>query len=119
MQALEVLAAKNSRISLVKGGMEAALQSCDYVVSQNSGVALSGFFYQKPAILFSKIDFHHIAINVSNIGQKAAFEQVLTHNPAYDEFLYWFIKMNAFKADEEDVGDEIIQNVRELGWEVD
>lgn len=118
MNALNVLAADNPRISLVKGGMEHALKLCDYVVTENSSAALSGFFFHKPAILFSKIDFHHIGLSVFDLGVQSAFEQVMNYCPAYDQYLYWFIQMNALKADTENVEQEIIQNVQELGWDV-
>ncbi len=118
MNAVNALIADNPRISLIKGGADDALRCCDYVVTENSSAALSGFFFHKPAILFAKIDFHHIGLNVSDLGVQSAFEQVTNHYPAYDEYLYWFIQMNALKADTDTVEEEIIRNVRELGWDV-
>lgn len=112
------IAAANPRISLQTGGMEEALRVCDYVITQNSAAALSGFFFRKPAVLFARIDFHHIGANVAELGVEGAFEAARTAAPAFDSYLYWFIQMNAIKADDEDAGDRILAAVRSFGWDV-
>lgn len=118
MKALEAKVDQNPRLSLQKGGMEEALRVCDYVVTQNSSAALSGFFFGKPAILFAKIDFHHIGLNVADLGVNEAFLRAPQHHPDYEKYLYWFIQQNAIKADEDDVEARIIDAVKELGWNV-
>jgi len=116
--ALDEVVKDNARLTLQSGGMEAALRGCDYVVTQNSTAALSGFFFQKPAVLFAKADFHHIAANVADLGEKAAFETVHTMGPAYDQYLYWFIQKMAIKADEPGAQQAILDTVRARGWVV-
>ncbi len=118
MSAIERIDDANPRIRVQMGGMEAALQVCDYVVTENSSVALSGFFFHKPAILFAQIDFHHIGLNVADIGVAQAFERITTHHPDFDAYLYWFIQLNAIKADEEDAEAEIIKAAQRCGWPV-
>lgn len=118
LSALETLSQENSRLSVQTGGMEQALRLCDYVVTQNSSAALSGFFFGKPAILFAKVDFHHICLNVLDIGAGEAFGRITAHQPSYDEYLYWFIQLNAMKADSDNIEAEIIERVNALGWDV-
>lgn len=118
MRLLQGLEAGSSRISLCKGGAEELLRICDYVVTQNSSVALSGFFFHKPAILFGKIDFHHIALNVAGLGVDEAFARVPEHRPEYDRYLHWFIQLNAIKADEHDAHTRFVDRCRALGWDI-
>ncbi|MEO5613818.1 MAG: hypothetical protein ABIR04_02680, partial [Cypionkella sp.] len=51
------------RFELVQGSLP-VLAGCEYVVTENSSMALTGFFANKPAVLFAQIDFHHIAASV-------------------------------------------------------
>lgn len=118
MAALETLGRKNSRVSIMQGNMEEALRVCDYVVTENSSAALSGMFFQKPAILFAKIDFHHIALNVEQIGVEEAFARVSSHRPDFDKYLHWFIALNSIKADADDAEARILEAVRRHGWRV-
>lgn len=118
MAALESIDDANPRVSVQLGGMERVLGVCDYVVTENSSAALSGFFFHKPAILFAKIDFHHIGLNVADIGVAQAFERVAGHRPGYDAYLYWFIQLNAIKADDEKAEADIIKAARRCGWQV-
>ena len=115
---LHEIAAENPRVSLQTGGMEEALRVCDYVITQNSAAALFGFFFQKPAVLFARIDFHHIAANVAELGVGKAFETVRAAVPNFDAYLYWFIQLNSIKADEENAGDRILETVRGFGWTI-
>ena len=116
--ALETILAKNSRVSKQIGGMEEALRVCDYVVTENSSAALSGFFFHKPAILFARIDFHHLGLNVADLGAAEAFRRVAGHRPEFDRYLHWFIAQNAIKADAEDADAQILAAVRRHGWQV-
>ncbi len=115
---LRDLVTADPRISLQTGGMEDALALCDFVVTQNSAAAFSGFFYHKPAVLFAQIDFHHIAANVSQLGVDGAFQAVRSADPEFDSYLYWFLQLNAIKADEKDAETRILETVRSFGWKV-
>lgn len=117
-QALDVLATENDRLFIRKGEPARCLQTCDYVVTQNSGTAFQGYFFGKPAILFGKSDFHHIALNVADIGEQAAFDAVLAHKPDYAAYLYWFLQMNAINAGRPEAQDQIATVLRGHGWPV-
>lgn len=116
--ALEALTQADSRMILQTGGMQAALRRCDLVVTQNSTAALSGFFFQKPAILFAKSDFHHQMPGAGALGIDEAFREARDSTPDFARYLYWFIHLNAIKADEADAPDRIIARCREHGWDV-
>lgn len=74
LAAVDRLVRMNKRVSQFTGRMSELLPHCSYVVTQNSSAGLLGYFLHKPLILFGKIDFHHIAANVSQIGEIAAFK---------------------------------------------
>ncbi len=116
MAALLSLIESERRLKLVSTIPSLLLQRCAYVVTQNSSLALNGFFFQKPAILFSKIDFHHIAQNVCDIGVKTAFENVRENNPAFNAFIYWFFQKQSINAGRENAGNKILKTVRQHGW---
>jgi len=118
MRALDRIAAQDPRITVQTGGMEEALRRCDSVVTQNSAAALSGFFFNKPAILFGESDFHHQMPRVSELGVGGAWEALTRKQPDYAAYLYWFIQKNAIKADSDEAGAEIIARCRALGWEI-
>lgn len=117
-RALEQLLAENDRLYIRKGDPDRYLRTYDYIVSQNSGVALQGFFFNKPAILFGRSDFHHIALNVADIGAEAAFGMVARHAPDFAAYLYWFLQMQAINAGRPEAQDRIAQALRGHGWPV-
>lgn len=113
---LATLALKHERVLLGHGRMSPLLIGCDYIVAQNSSVAFAGFFHHKPALLFAKIDFHHIAVNVDEVGTKAGFEAVRAAAPAYDQYLHWFLKDTAINAGNDEAGDRIVAMLHAEGW---
>ncbi len=117
--ALETISAHDPRVTIQKGGMEGALKTCELVVAQNSTAALSGYFFRKPAILFAKSDFHHQMPSVLKLGVDDAWRAAVENRPAYAQYLYWFIQLNAIKADEPDADTRIIETCRRRGWNID
>lgn len=118
LKAVEKIAEGDTRATVQTGGMEDALRLCDCVVTQNSTAALSGFFYEKPAVLFAKSDFHHQMPQASQLEADEALRQVDEVRPDYAKYLYWFIQLNSIKADTEEAETKIIENVRRHGWQV-
>ena len=118
-QALDEITKRYPNLRVVEGQMERALSECRFVVTQNSSAALFGYFFHKPAVLFSRIDFHHIAANVHDLGQQEAFDAVQNMKPEFDRYLYWFTIKNAIRADADDVSDQIISTLTKRGWQVD
>ncbi|MDJ0826219.1 MAG: hypothetical protein QNJ16_12015 [Rhodobacter sp.] len=117
-RAVQVLAQSTPRMRLATEPMPELLRTCDYVVTENSSVALSGFFFHKPAILFAQIDFHHIAANAVETGVATAFEEVQRLIPSYDAYLYWFLKLTSINGGAPDAEQQILDIVRRRGWEV-
>lgn len=106
----------NSRLRIVEHDINALVQSCDYIVTQNSSVAMTGFFHRKPAILFAKTDFHHIAANVQQSGIDGAFGAVLGSQIDFDRYLYWFLQEMSINAGHENAKERILKTVRDRGW---
>ncbi|MWD27172.1 hypothetical protein E0K89_006770 [Aquicoccus sp. SCR17] len=118
LQALEDLARRFPRLTVRTGGMEAALEVCDMVVTQNSSAAFNGYFFGKPAVLFAGIDFHHIASNVADLGVAEAFRQAEASRPDYAGYLHWFWQQRAINAGREDAEARIAQRLRRFGWDL-
>ena len=118
LTALAEIAAANPRFTLSTERTHQLLESCDYVVTQNSGVALTGFFAHKPAVLFAKIDFHHIAGSVPRNGIDKAFAQALGPPPAFDKYLYWFLSQNAIPYWDKDAKSRYLARLRHFGWPI-
>ncbi len=118
LDALSNLMEKNPRLKLVSNDSGIQLQNCDYVVSQNSSLALEGYFFHKPAILFASIDFHHIAENISEKRAEDAFANALRKDVDYDAYLYWFLQMHSINAGRKGAEQKILATVRENGWDI-
>ena len=117
--ALDGLRQKHPNLTITTGDMTQALKTCRLVVTQNSSAAFFGYFFHKPAVLFGKIDFHHIASNTHDLGIDDAFTAALGSQPEFDRYLYWFTMMNAIRADAEDCEDQILKTLARRGWQVD
>jgi hypothetical protein len=117
-KALELLMAENDRLYIRKDGGERYLRTCDYIVTQNSGMGFQGYFFGKPVILFGKADFHHIALNVAEVGTEAAFQTVPAHAPDYAAYLFWFLQLQAINAGRPEAQDRIATVLRGHGWPV-
>ncbi len=118
MQALEELAERNPRLTLRMGGMEALLKDCDFVVTQNSSAAFNGMFFDKPMVLFGKVDFHHIGANVSAQGVAGAFDAVRGMRPDYAGYLWWFWQKMSVNAGRDHAERQIADAMRRAGWPV-
>ena len=117
-QALETLLGQHERLHALEGGSERYLQNCDYVVTQNSSIGFRGYFFEKPLVLFGQIDFHHIALNVGEIGVQQAFAAVQDHAPDYAAYLHWFLQSHAINAGRPEASDRIRRVLRDHGWPV-
>jgi hypothetical protein len=96
--ALDKLSARHDRLFIGTGAMERHLQNCDYVVTQNSSAGFMGYFFGKPLILFGKSDFHHIALNVQDIGVGKALKAGRNHPPDSAAYLHWCLQLRASNA---------------------
>ena len=116
IQAVHRLERIHPRLTISDQTMVSLLTRCDYVATQNSAVALSGFFFRKPAVLFGRINFHHIAAKVHDLGPKEAIASVGDLMPDYDAYLWWFFQKMSINAGRPDVEDNISAELRRLGW---
>lgn len=117
-RALEDLLTEDDRLMVRVGGSPRHLQNCDYIVTQNSGVGLEGYFFGKPLILFAKSDFHHIALDAEEMGATRAFAQIESHMPDYAAYLYWFLQLRAINAGRPESKKRIRTVLRSHGWPV-
>ena len=118
LDAIRGLADVNPRLRLSSEPMEKLLARCDYVVTENSSVALSGYFLHKPAVLFARIDFHHIAANAGDLGADNAIKTAVQLRPDYDRYLYWFFKGTALNGGSPEVETQVADMFRRRGWDI-
>jgi len=116
IDALEKFEHRFERVTVVMGQMERYLPACDYVVSQNSGAAFFGYFFGKPAALFGKIDFHHIAANVHELGVEEALGRVAEMRPDFERYLWWFWQEMSINAGRDEAEAQIALRFRTAGW---
>jgi hypothetical protein len=98
--------------------MPSLLQSCDYVVTQNSSVGYFANFFEKPTVLFGKIDFHHIALNTSELGVQAAIQTAPDHRPDFAGYVHWFWQENSINLRRKEADQKIADRLREFGWPI-
>lgn len=115
---LNDLRAKHPRLKIRTGEMEELLQGCDCIVTQNSSAAFNGYFFGKPALLFAKIDFHHIAITADMTGLQSDFAKLETHAPDYAAYVYWFWQLRSINAGHPTAEAKIATRLRRFGWPV-
>ena len=115
---LKALAATEPRLTIDTGNMVQHLQGCDFVVTQNSGVAFSGFFFGKPALLFGQIDFHHITTRADLGALGESFATVAEAAPPVAEYVWWFWQAQSINAGRPDAKEKIAARLRRFGWPV-
>lgn len=117
-RAVADLARDNPRLHITDAPMQSLLAGCDYVATQNSSVALAGYFFHRPAVLFAQIDFHHIAANVRALGVETAVQAAPGASPDFDRYMYWFLKLTAINGGSDQAEQQVVDAVRRLGWQV-
>ena len=105
-RALQALADRHPNLRIGGDTMQ-ILRDCAFVATQNSAVAFSGYLLGKPAVLFGQIDFHHIGLNVADLGAGGALNRAETHAPDFDRYLFWFLQKNAINAGHHTAGARI------------
>jgi hypothetical protein len=116
--ALKKLEKAHKRLTVQTGGMEGLLAACEFVVTQNSSVAFNGYFFGKPALLFRRTDFHHIAVQADLEDLAAGFDAVQRITPDYAAYVHWFWQKNSINAGRPEATDKIAARLRYLGWPV-
>lgn len=110
---------RHGNVTIGAQDMVTCLNACQLVVTQNSSVALAGYFFRKPAVLFAQIDFHHIAGNVPRDGVDAAFANWHATD-GYEAYMWWFLQEMSINAGRpaEEVTTKIAGVLRRHGWPV-
>lgn len=116
--ALEQLERAHPRLSVQTGGMETLLGACNFIATQNSSVAFNGYFFGKPALLFRKADFHHIAVQADLNDLAAGFDAVQHTAPDYAAYVHWFWQQNSINAGRPDAEEKIAARLRRFDWPV-
>ncbi|WP_299562948.1 hypothetical protein [uncultured Sulfitobacter sp.] len=114
--ALYELEAAHPRLTVRQGGMDALLRTCDCVVTQNSSVAFNGYFFRKPALLFARVDFHHIAVKADLADLARSFALLDAKCPDYAGYLHWFWQKKCINAGRPDAEMRIAARFRRFGW---
>ncbi|MTH78244.1 hypothetical protein [Paracoccus aestuariivivens] len=117
MDALQPLLRKYPNLKFAPKS-QPVLRDCSLVATQNSAVAFDGYLLGKPAVLFAQIDFHHIGLNVAELGHARAIELAKTHNPDFDRYIYWFLEEKAINATLPDAETRILAAMRRGGWPI-
>jgi hypothetical protein len=116
--ALDLVLSRHPQMRLDPGPTDALLTDCAAVITQNSAVALHGFFADKPAILFAGSDFHHIAGSVWRDGPDAAFASLDAPLPEFARYLCWFFRRQSINGGAPDCAAQIRARLRQHGWPV-
>ncbi len=116
--ALQALSEANPRLFVQTAGADRYVQNCDYIVTQNSSVGLKGLFFGKPLVLFAKSDFHHIGLNVAELGAARAIQRAPSHTPDYASYLFWFLQQQAINAGRPEAKNKIRNVLRGHGWPI-
>ncbi len=119
LAALDDLTARFPRFAVVQADTKDLLAGCDYVVTQNSGVALTGYFAGKQAVLFAGSDFHHIAGSVPRDGVATAFARAKGPAPDFAAYLWWFFKRHAINGGAPECEAQIKARLLRHGWPVE
>jgi hypothetical protein len=113
LDAVEALEQRFPNLELRMGQMDTLLDRCAFVVTQNSSTAFNGYFFGKPAVLFGKIDFHHIALNGMALD---GIDQIAAHKPNYAAYVYWFWQERSINAGHPMAERKIRERFQKYGW---
>ncbi|MEL7097424.1 MAG: hypothetical protein AAGM84_01220 [Pseudomonadota bacterium] len=97
-------------IEVETGQMHRFLPHCDVVATMNSSAAFSGYFLEKPTILYGKIDFHHIALDPQD------WDKIDQHRPDYAHFIHWFWQQMSINAGHGSAKARIAEKLDAFGW---
>lgn len=115
--ALQDLARRYSNLT-IGGDTARLLRDCAFVATQNSAVAFDGLILEKPVVLFGMSDFHHIALNVAEIGPEEALARADGHRPDFAGYLDWFLRRTSLDMMAPDADARLLAAMRQGGWPV-
>ncbi|MDO5642312.1 MAG: hypothetical protein Q4G26_08015 [Paracoccus sp. (in: a-proteobacteria)] len=116
-RALDRLAADYPNLT-IGGDSRALLANAEYVATQNSAVAMDAYLLARPVVLFAQIDFHHIALNVAQMGVENALNAAPGHKAHYAKYLYWRLREQAIDAMAANAEIRILGALKKGGWPI-
>lgn len=117
LAALDTLAARYPNLT-IGGSSRDLLAGAEYVATQNSAVAMDAYLLTRPVVLFGQIDFHHIALNVADMGVEAALNAAPDHKTHYAKYLYWMLREQAIDAMAPTAELRILDALKKGGWPI-
>ncbi|WP_410217165.1 hypothetical protein [Paracoccus sp. (in: a-proteobacteria)] len=102
----------------IGGDTMARLRDCAFVVTQNSAVGFDALILGKPVVLFAQSDFHHVTLNVAQVGARVALEGAAVHAPPGDRFLDWFLRRTSLDMMAPDADQRLLAAMKKGGWPV-
>ncbi len=117
LAALNDLAVRYPNLT-IGGDSRALLAGAEYVATQNSAVAMDAYLLTRPVVLFAQIDFHHIALNVAQMGVDKALEAAPGHKAHYAKYLYWMLREQAIDAMAPNAELRILDALKKGGWPI-
>ncbi|MDO5611968.1 MAG: hypothetical protein Q4G14_01845 [Paracoccus sp. (in: a-proteobacteria)] len=102
----------------IGGNSHDLLRNCTFVATMNSAVAFDGFILGKPAVLFAQVDFHHIALNVADLGTEQALRLAADHRPPFARYLDWFLRQQSLDMMANDAQTRILTALRQRGMPI-
>ena len=117
LRALDQLAARYPNLS-IGGNSRELLAGAEYVATQNSAVAMDAYLLTRPVVLFAQIDFHHIALNVADMGVEQALNAAPDHKTHYAKYLYWMLREQAIDAMAPTAELRILDALKKGGWPI-
>ena len=117
MALLHELAARYPNLT-IGGNTSKLLRDCAFVATQNSAVAFDGYILGKPAVLFAQTDFHHIGLNVAELGAATALDRAADHRPDFAGYLDWFLRQTSIDMMAPDADERLLSAMARGGWPV-
>ena len=117
LAALEALSARYPNLT-VGGNSRELLAGAEYVATQNSAVAMDAYLLARPVVLFAQIDFHHIALNVADMGVEKALDHAPEHKAHYAKYLFWLLREQAIDAMAPTAELRILDALKKGGWPI-
>ena len=93
------------------------LASCAATLSVNSAVALEGFLHRKPAILFGRSDFHHLAETVVRLSDlPSTLDRALSRDWDFAKMLYWYFSAHSLQVAAPTFPERLLQLFGKAGF---
>lgn len=102
----------------IGGDSRQLLAGAEYVATQNSSVAMDAYLLARPVVLFAQIDFHHIALNVAEMGVEKALQNAPKHRAHYAKYLFWLLREQAIDAMAPTAEIRILNALKKGGWPI-